>query len=396
MTVAVEEIPYGQQWIEAEDVEAVAAVLRSDRITQGPAVEAFERALAARVGAGGAVAVSSGTAALHLACLAAGVGPGWEVVTSPISFVASANCALYCGARPAFVDIDPTTRTMDPDRLEQYLRTAGRARRAVLPVHFAGHPCRLDAIADVAAQYGAVVLEDAAHALGAEWRGSDGAWRLVGSGSHAAAAVFSFHPVKHITTGEGGLIASNDAALLGRAALLRSHGITRDRARMEEDHGPWYYEMQELGFNYRITDLQCALGHRQLRRLDEWVARRRAIARRYTEALAGLPGLATPVEQDWVRAAWHLYVVELDDRRVDRRDLVARLAEQGVRTQVHYIPIYLQPYYRRLGFKPGMCPAAEVYYQKALSLPIYPRLTEEQVEQVIRAVKMTVEVGWRA
>jgi len=391
--MANEDIPYGRQWIEEEDIQAVMAVLRSDRITQGPTVELFEQALAKQLGVGGAVAVSSGTAALHVACLAAGVGPGWEVITSPISFVASANCALYCGARPAFVDIEPATSTMDPNRLEDYLRTTGAKGgpgRVVIPVHFAGHPCRLDEIAAVARRFHALVIEDAAHALGAFWHGSDGVWRPVGDGSHSIAATFSFHPVKHITTGEGGGIVSHDKALLSKAGRLRNHGITRDRDRMKEDHGPWYYEMQELGFNYRITDLQCALGLRQLARLDEWVTRRRTIAQRYTEAFRSLPEVTIPAEREWGRSSWHLYVIQLDPDRVSRRDLIARLRQQGVQAQVHYIPIHLQPYYRRLGFKPGMYPLAEAYYQKALSLPIYPKMTDEQVERVIQAVKLSL------
>lgn len=387
-------IPYGTQWIEPEDIDAVIEVLKSFYLTQGPLVGEFERALARQTGAVGAVALSSGTAGLHIACLAAGVGPGWEVITSPISFVASANCALYCGARPQFVDIDPVTYTMDPNRLEDYLRVAPPlpplARRVVLPVHFAGHPCRLEELAEVAGRHQALVIEDAAHALGASWQGPDGTWHSVGDGSRSAATAFSFHPVKHITTGEGGAIVSNDKALLMKAGLLRNHGLTRDRAKMEEDHGPWYYEMQELGFNYRITDMQCALGLRQLTKLEPWVARRRQIARRYSEAFRGMPELVLPVEQAWARSSYHLYVVQLGRVKASRQEIVTRLAQRGVQTQVHYIPIHLQPYYRRFGFKSGMYPVAEAYYQQALSFPIYPKMTDEQVERVIQAVRQSV------
>jgi len=388
------EIPYSRQWIEPDDIEAVQAVLRSDWITQGPKVKEFQAGLAKSCGAAGAVAVSSGTAALHLACLAAGVGPGWEVITSPISFVASANCALYCGAVARFVDIEPATYTLDPDKLEAYLSAApalsGSARRVIVPVHFAGHPCRMGDIRRLAERHGAQVIEDAAHALGAKWHDEDGTRHLVGSSSHSVLTTFSFHPVKHITTGEGGAVLSNDAGLLDRVRMLRSHGITQDPARIAGGEGPWYYEMQALGFNYRITDLQCALGLNQLERLEAFVTRRRWIASQYAEAFRDCPGVVLPRERPGAESSWHLYVLQLrlERLRLSKREIVEALAGRGIRTQVHYIPIPLQPYYRqRFGFKPGDFPLAEDYYRRALSIPLYPAMTDSDVARVIDGVK---------
>lgn len=393
------EIPYSRQWIEQDDLEAVQAVLRSDWITQGPKIEEFQAGLAKHCGAAGAVAVSSGTAALHLACLAAGVGPGWEVITSPISFVASANCALYCGATPGFVDIDPDTCTLDPGKLETHLKRAStgsvRGRVAIVPVHFAGHPCRMPEIHAVAARYGAVVIEDAAHALGARWRGADGVWHQVGAGSHSAMTIFSFHPVKHITTGEGGAVVSNDAGLLRKVRIFRSHGITQEPDRIATGQGPWYYEMQHLGYNYRITDLQCALGLKQLDRLDRFVARRREIARRYDEAFRECPTTEILSERDGAESSYHLYVLrlKLEHLRRSKSEVVDELAKRGIRTQVHYIPIHVQPYYRkRFGFKAGDFPAAEEYYRRALSIPLYPAMTDSDVERVIDSVKKVLSI----
>lgn len=394
MSIGVRDIPYSRQWIERAEIEAVEAVLRSERITQGPRIDEFEQELAKHCGAVGAVAVANGTAALHLACLSAGVGPGWEVITSPISFVASANCALYCGATPRFVDIDPETFTLDPDKLEDCLCRApaggGPGRRILLPVHFAGHPCRMTEIRALADRYGAMIVEDAAHALGARWRSPDGSWHTVGSGSHSGMTTFSFHPVKHITTGEGGAVLSNDPDLLDRVRLLRSHGITQDPDRIAKGQGPWYYEMQCLGFNYRITDLQCALGLRQLARLEQFVVRRREIARRYSEAFRDCPGVLLPVERDWAEASYHLYVIrlKLERLRQTKGEIVEALAKRGIRTQVHYIPIHLQPYYRtRFGFKGGDFPVAEEYYRQALSIPLYPAMTDSDVAHVIESVR---------
>lgn len=370
------------------------AVLRSPRITQGPKIEEFEKALAKHCGAAGAVAVANGTAALHLACLAVGVEAGWEVITSPMSFVASANCALYCSATPRFVDIEPRTCTLDPERLETYLRHAPslsrHARRVILPVHFAGHPCRMSEISHLAARYDAILIEDAAHALGARWKGGEGCWHKVGCGSHSAMTTLSFHPVKHITTGEGGAVLSNDGELLEKVRLLGSHGITREPGRIAPGQGPWYYEMQALGYNYRITDIQCALGLQQLSRLDQFVAKRRDIARCYSEAFQDCTGLKLPTEREGAESSYHLYIVqlELDQLRGTKSEIVEALIKQDIRPQVHYIPIHLQPYYRkRFGYKEGDFPMAEEYYQRALSIPLYPAMTDAEVTHVIRSVK---------
>lgn len=391
-------IPYGHQWIEEDDVAAVTEVLRSDWLTTGPWVERFEGALAEAVGARYAVAVCNGTAALHLACLAAGVGPGDVVVTSPITFVASANCALYCGAMPIFVDIDPETRNLSPVRLRHaagIAKFAGRPLQgAVIPVHYAGLPCALPEVAAVAGAHGLVVIEDACHALGAEYRVEDGSWCRVGSCRHSAMAVFSFHPVKHITTGEGGAVTTNDPELYRRLLLLRNHGITRDPDRLGAQPGGWYYEQQELGCNYRLTDIQAALGLSQLRKLDRFVARRRALAALYDVALAGLDELLTlPPEPEGYWSAYHLYAVQLRLERLrgGRRAVYDALRAAGIGVQVHYLPVHLQPYYRdRLGYEAGDFPAAEAYYEGTLSLPMYPQLSDADAARVAATLRQTI------
>lgn len=383
-------IPYGHQLIEPADVDAVRRALTSAWLTQGPEVEAFEADLAAVLGARYVVAVSSGTAALHLACLAGGVSAGDVVLTAALTFVASANGALYCGADVGLVDVDPATITMAPDALERALGQYGARRvRAVIPVDFAGHPAQLEAIYRLARAHGAVVIEDACHALGAEWRDGSGTWRRVGDGTGADMAVFSFHPVKHVTTGEGGAIATNQAELARQLRMLRTHGITNDPDRLTRSDGPWYYEMQALGFNYRITDFQCALGRAQLARLPQWLARRRAIAQRYDEAFAQLNGIRPLVPRPWVRSAYHLYVIRVDGAKLagGRRRLFETLRQRGLGVQVHYIPVHYHPYYaRRFGFPVGAFPAAERYYDEAISLPLFPGLTDEHVEHVIDVV----------
>ncbi len=375
-----EPIPYGRQWVDDDDVAAVTAALRSDRLTQGPCVEEFEDALAQRCGAAQAVAVCNGTAALHLACLAAGIGPGDEVVTSPLTFAASANCALYAGAEARFADVRPDTGCMDAADLAS--RVTERTR-AVVPVHYAGHPCDTDRIAEVARRAGAVVIEDACHALGAEHLG-----RSVGSCEHADMTVFSFHPVKHVTTGEGGAVLTNDDALAERLRTLRHHGIVADPARQRfrgEEDGGWYYEVGELGHNFRITDLQCALGTSQLRKLDAWVARRREIKAAYDEAFAGLPGVDVPAETPGAISSWHLYPLRVPAER--RRAVYDGLHARGILVQVHYVPVHLMPVYRdRYGHGPGDFPAAEAYYAREISLPMFPALTDAQVARVVDAV----------
>jgi len=378
-------IPYSTQDITEADLAAVRETLTSGWLTQGPAVPRFEAAFAAAHGAEHAVAVSSATAALHIACLAFGIGPGSRVWTSPNSFVASANCALYCGARVDFVDIDPQTRNLSVAALEHKLAATPAELRPQLlvPVDFAGLPCDLAPLRALADRYGFRILEDASHAVGARYQGAP-----VGS-RYADASVFSFHPVKIITTAEGGLITTRDAKLAEKLRLLRTHGITRDPALMEHaSEGAWCYEQVTLGFNYRMTDVQAALGTSQLQRLPEAAAARRALVSNYSRLLAGLP-LKLPVEPADRESAWHLYVVEIDATRcaVSRAQVFARLREAGIGVNVHYIPIHLQPYYRRLGFSPGQFPASEAYYANALSLPLFPRLTLAQQEEVTAALR---------
>jgi UDP-4-amino-4,6-dideoxy-N-acetyl-beta-L-altrosamine transaminase len=370
-------IPYSCQSIDDDDIAAVTAVLRSEYLTQGPAITAFEAAFAARHQVPYAVSVSSATAALHIGCLALGVGPGSRVWTSPNSFLASANCALYCGAEIDFVDIDPVTRNLSMDRLEEKLeeaKAAGMLPRVVIPVHFAGLPCDMARLRELADRFGFKILVDASHATGASYQGQP-----VGS-AYADASVFSFHAVKIVTTAEGGMVTTHDGAVASQLRLLRSHGMTRDvDAMTNEVDGPWYYEQQALGFNYRITDVQAALGHSQLKRLDAMHARRIALADAYDDLLADLP-LVLPARQADRVSAWHLYAVELDGTRTGscRRDVFTGLREAGIGVNVHYIPIHRQPYYARLGFKAGDFPAAERYYARAISLPLFPGLDAEQ------------------
>lgn len=379
-------VPYSCQDIDDDDIAAVTRVLRSEFLTQGPLVPAFEAAFAKRHGVAHAVAVSNATAALHIACLALGVGPGSRVWTSPNSFLASANCALYCGATVDFVDIDPRTRNLSVAALADKLQraeAAGQLPRVVIPVDFAGLPADLREMRTLADRYGFALLEDASHATGASYLG-----RPVGS-DWADASVFSFHAVKIVTTAEGGLVTTRDAALARRLRLLRSHGMTRDAAEMEgTSEGPWYYEQVALGFNYRLTELQAALGLSQLRRLETMHARRVALAARYDTLLAGLP-LRLPARLDDRTSAWHLYAVELDAPGTTRSrgEVFGALRAAGIGVNVHYIPIHTQPHYRRLGFARGDFPAAEAYYAQAISLPLFPALTEAQQQRVVDTLR---------
>ena len=374
-------IPYARQSIDDADVAAVEAVLRSDFLTQGPAVERFEADLARRAGAAGAVAVANATCGLMLAYRALGVGPGSLVWTSPISFVATANAALHLGADVDFVDVDPETICLDPRDLGRRLAAAerrGRLPDVVAVVDFAGAPADLAEIAALRDRYGFRVVEDAAHAVGATYRG-----RPVGDGTYADATVFSFHPVKIVTTAEGGAVTAADPAVLERVALLRSHGVTRDPARMTgASEGGWYYEQVDLGWNFRLTDVQAALGASQLARLDDFLARREGFARRYDAALRALP--ARPlVRRDDRTSALHLYPVRVRERR----RVYDALRERGVLVNVHYIPIHLQPYYRARGFAPGAFPHAEAYYAEALSLPMFAELGDDGVDRVVAALE---------
>lgn len=379
-------IPYGRQNVDQADIDAVVEVLRSDWLTQGPTLERFERAVAERCRADHAVAVCNATAGLHLACLAAGLGAGDLLWTSPNSFVASANCARYCGADVDFVDIDPLTWNLDVRALAEKLeraRAAGRLPKVLVAVAFSGQSCAMREIARLAEVYGFRVIEDAAHALGATYAGQP-----VGSGRYADLTVFSFHPVKIITSGEGGMVLCNAPELAQRLRDLRSHGITRDPARMSEpSHGGWYYQQTELGFNYRMCDIQAALGLSQLSRLDEFLARRRELAARYQRLLADLP-LQLPALQDEAESAWHLYVVRLDEGLEDRhRAIFEGLRGAGIGVNLHYIPIHLQPYYRELGFADGDFPEAERYYRQAISLPLFPDLSDAMQDQVVDTLR---------
>ena len=382
-------IPYGRQWIDASDEAAVLDALRSDFLTQGPAVPQFEAALRAATGAAHAVAVNSATSALHIACLALGLGPGDRLWTSPNTFVASANCGRLCGADIDFVDIDPSTLNMDPSALEAKLERAARdgtLPKIVVPVDFAGLPADLPAIRKLADRFGFSIIEDASHAIGATDHG-----RLIGSGRLADITVFSFHPVKIVTTAEGGAAMTEDAALAHRMELARTHGITRDPARMlGESEGPWYYEQIGLGLNYRMTDLQAALGASQMRRLEPFICRRIEIADRYDQLLAGLPVRKAPRRMG-AQSAWHLYVVQLvETLELRRREVFESMRKAGIGVNVHYIPVHLQPYYRARGFKAGDFPNAERYYCRAISLPMHPLLTESDIQQVVAAVRHSI------
>jgi UDP-4-amino-4,6-dideoxy-N-acetyl-beta-L-altrosamine transaminase len=379
-------IPYGHQDINQADIDAVVEVLRSEFLTQGPVVPSFEEAVAARCGARHAVAVNSGTSALHVACMALDLGPRDMLWTVPNTFVASANCGRYCGAGVDFVEIDPNTWNLSVPALREKLTRAkreGKLPKVVVPVHLCGQPTEQEAIWDLALEFGFKVLEDASHSLGASRNGEP-----VGSCKWSHITVFSFHPVKIITAGEGGMAMTNDHELAWRMATLRSHGITRDRGRMQrEPDGPWYYEQLELGYNYRMTDLQAALGLSQLARLGEFVDRRNALARRYDQDLADLP-LQLPTVQPCNRSAFHLYVVRLRSGMVSKthREVFDALREQGIGVNLHYMPVHLQPYYRNLGFRPGLCPEAERYSQEAMSLPLYTSLSFEQMNAVANAL----------
>jgi UDP-4-amino-4,6-dideoxy-N-acetyl-beta-L-altrosamine transaminase len=383
-------LPYGRHWLDEDDIAAVVAVLRGDWLTQGPLVAGFEQALADSCDARYAVAVSSGTAALHLACLAAGVGPGDVGLTSPITFVASANCIAYCNGTPAFVDVDPRTITMDPLALE--IACQRQRPKVVIPVDFAGQPADLTALSRIARAYGALVIEDAAHSLGATYQYQGQEFRT-GSCVHADMAVLSFHPVKHITTGEGGAVLTNDQGLYRRLLDLRTHGITKDDARLTRQEGPWYYEQHDLGFNYRITDMQCALGISQLRKLAQFVDRRRHLVRQYRERLADLEGDVTLLsEAPDRRSSYHLLVAQVRGGALRRRAVFEALQSRGVRAQVHYFPVHLQPWYqKRHGYRDGDFPHAEAYYAGCLSLPLFPRMTDSDVERAVTALAHGLE-----
>ena len=376
-------IPYGRQNITEEDIAAVAETLRSDYLTQGPKIGEFERKFADYVEARHGVAVNNATSGLHLAAKALGVEPGQRVIVTPMTFAASANCIRYCGGDVTFCDIDPDTYLMDADKLEKLLEEnpAGTFAGVVI-VDFAGYPHNMERFREIADRHGLWIIEDACHAPGAWWTDSQGRRHRSGSGRWADCAVFSFHPVKHIATGEGGMVVTDSDELVERLRLYRTHGITRDPERLHENHGGWYYEMQELGFNYRLTDMQCALGISQLSRADKGLERRQEIARRYDEAFRRVEGIRIPSRADDIYHAFHLYVIQVPDRK----GLYDFLRREGVNAQVHYAPLHLMPYYRELGNRPGSLPVVEDYYEHCLSLPMYPTLTDEEQQYVIDKV----------
>jgi len=381
-------LPYGLHWIDEDDIQEVLKVLRSDWITQGPKVKEFEEKLANYCGAKYAVTVSSGTAALHLACLALDVEPGDEVITSPITFLATSNSVLYCGGKPVFVDIDEKTYNIDGNKIEEKIN---KNTKGIIPVDFAGQPCDLDRIREIANKYNLWVIEDATHALGAEYNGKK-------IGGLSDLTIFSFHPVKAITTGEGGAIATNNSVLYERLLMLRSHGVTKDSSKFETENaklegGQWYYEMQELGYNYRITDFQCALGISQLKKLDKFIERRREIVQIYNEAFKNIEEVIIPYEKPNVKSACHLYVLQIDFEKIGktRKELFDYMRENNILLQVHYIPVYLQPYYQQLGYKEGICPNAEDFYQREISLPLYPSMRNRDVKYIINAILKYLE-----
>ena len=380
-------IPYGRQDITQADIDAVVAVLQSDFLTQGPKVPGFEQAVASYCGTTHALAVNSATSALHIACLALGLGPGDWLWTTPNTFVASANCALYCGAQVDFVDIDPRTYNLCPKALEHKLigaEKAGRLPKIVVPVHLCGQPCDMQAIHVLARRFGFKVIEDASHAIGGKYKG-----KPIGNCRFSDITVFSFHPVKIITTAEGGMALTNDDKLAARLGLLRSHGITRDPALMTKAmDGPWYYQQVALGYNYRMTDLQGALGTSQMTRLDHYVVRRHEIARRYNGLLKDLP-VTTPWQHPDGYSGLHLYVIRLQLEKINKTHLQVfeALRAKEILVNLHYMPVHTHPFYQQMGFKLGQFPEAERYYAEAISIPMYPGMTELQQDQVVNCLR---------
>lgn len=372
-------LPYGKQTIEQDDIQAVVDVLKSDFLTTGPKIAEFEQIVADYVGAKYAVAISNGTSALHAACFAAGIGPGDEVITTPLTFAASANCVLYCGGTPVFADVDPKTYNIDPEDIRRKITDR---TKAIIAVHLAGQPCDMDAIHSIAREHGLIVIEDGAHALGSVYKG-----KKVGSMSDMT--TFSFHPVKPITTGEGGMIVTDNEEFYKKMVLFRSHGITRDDSMMTRNDGPWFYQQFDLGYNYRITDIQCALGCSQMKKLDRFLARRKEIVARYNEAFADCDNIITPYQLSDTESGWHLYIVQV--KNCDRRQVFEGMREKGIGVNVHYIPVYMHPYYQEHGYENVHCANAEEIYSHIISLPLYPGLTSEQQDYVIDTLKSLCE-----
>ena len=385
MPVREEKLYYGRQWINEEDKNAVLETLSSDFITCGPRVKEAEKAIAEYTGAKYAVAVANGTAALHCACIAAGIGAGDEVITTPLTFAASANCALYCGAKPVFADVDSDTYNIEPANIEKCIT---KKTRAVVAVDFTGQAVKINEIRKICDKYGLVFIEDAAHAIGTSYNGKQ-------IGSLADMTCFSFHPVKTVTSGEGGAVTTNSEELYKKLILAHTHGITHDEELMEEDihEGPWYYEQISLGYNYRMTDFQAALLLSQLKRLEFFKQRRKEIVKKYDEALKNIPGIILQKEIPESDTCRHLYIIRLDSDRLacTRRQFFDAMSSENVQCQIHYIPVYWFPYYQKLGYQNGICPAAEKIYKGIMSIPLYPKMTDQDVDDVIHAVKKVAE-----
>ena len=371
-------IPYGKQTIEKDDIQSVVDVLKSDYLTTGPKIAKFEKMVADYVGAKYAVAISNGTSALHAACFAAGIQPGDEVITTPLTFAASSNCVLYCGGTPVFADVDPKTYNIDSEDIRRKITDK---TKAIIAVHLAGQPCDMDEIHKIAKEHDLLVIEDGAHALGSVYKG-----KKVGTLSDMT--TFSFHPVKPITTGEGGMIVTDNEEFYKKMMLFRSHGITRDENLMTRNDGPWFYQQLDLGYNYRITDIQCALGCSQMKKLDRFLARRKEIVARYNEAFDDCENIVTPYQLPETESGWHLYIVQV--KNCDRRKVFEALREHGIAVNVHYIPVYMHPYYQEHGYKDVHCRNAEEIYSHIISLPLYPTLTEEQQQYVIETLKYVI------
>ena len=372
-------IPYGRQCIDEEDIQAVVEVLRSDFITTGPKNEELEKSITEFTGAKYAVTVSSGTAALHAACFAAGIGPGDEVITSPMTFAASANCILYMGAKPVFADIDPKTYNIDPKEIER--KITGRTK-AIIPVHFTGQPCDMDEILKIAEKYGLTVIEDGAHALGATYKN-----RKIGTIS--SMTTFSYHPVKLVTTGEGGAVTTNDISLYNKLIMFRTHGITKDMEKMDNYEGLWFCEQQHLGFNYRLTDIQAALGISQMKKLGLFLEKRRSFADLYNKLLGDLDGVTVPYQVEYASSAWHIYIIKLNLSKLalGRREIFDQLRDRNIGVHVHYIPVYYHPYYRELGYEKGICPVAEELYEGIITLPLYPTMETADIYYIVDNLK---------
>jgi UDP-4-amino-4,6-dideoxy-N-acetyl-beta-L-altrosamine transaminase len=385
MPVRKEKIFYGKQWIDEEDIKAVSETLTGDFITCGPKISELERELAGLVGAKYAVAVSNGTAALHCACIAAGIGPGDEVITTPLTFAASANCALYCGAKPVFADVNSETYNIDPESIESHIT---EKTKAVIAVDFTGQAVKIKEIREICDKYHLVFIEDAAHSIGTKYDGKN-------IGSLADMTCFSFHPVKTVTSGEGGAITTNDEKLYKKLVLAHTHGITHEEEMMEgvPHEGPWYYEQISLGYNYRMTDFQAALLQSQLKKLDKFITRRKEIVKRYDEAFRSLPELRLQKEIPESNTCRHLYIVRLNPEKMacTRREFFDAMAAENVQCQIHYVPVYWFPYYQHLGYEKGLCPNAEEIYKGIVSIPLYPKMTDSDVEDVIYAVTKVVE-----